>query len=284
MSMKLFSWKFLPKVFLLFILIILFRINTNAQILIGPEVGGQINWMVFDDKDDKAFYTLKPLVNFHAGASLSFRAHKRFFLQTSFLYSQKGKLLEAKDNSGTRNELNFKYIDVPILYTAEFKAKFGKDKIYKLYFGVGPTISYWLGGKGVLVHGDLNENSINPPNYDLSYKITFNKDSASVATNEMNVREPNRIQLGLNATAGLVFEPMGKHKIMVNIRYAFGQSFLSRYGKGEFGLPGILYYEDNLRVRSRELVLSANYFIDLKTDQHKKGKSTSKVKTGHSKK
>lgn len=246
--------------------------------MVGPVAGGQINWMVFDNEDRNALYKLKPMANFHAGASVMFRAQKRFFLQTSFLYVQKGKLLESKDNSGTKNETNFGYIDVPLLYTAEFKAKLGRDKVYKWYFGVGPTMSYWLGGKGVLIHDDLNENMINPPNYDLRYKITFNKDSASVASDEMNVREPNRIQLGLNAAAGLIFEPMGEHKIMVNVRYSFGQSFLSRYGKGEFGLPGILFYEDDLKVRSRELVVSLYYYIDLKVDQRKKGKSTIKTK------
>lgn len=258
--------------------------KSNAQILVGPTVGGQMNWMVFDDQDSKDAYRLSPILNFHAGGSISFRAQKRFFLQTSFLYSQKGKVLHSRDNSGTHNKTKFRYIDVPILYTAEFNAKVGRDKVYKWYFGVGPTISYWLGGKGILVHGDLNENSINPPVYDLPYKITFNKDSASVASNEMNIKEPNRIQLGLNISAGLIFEPIKTHKVMVNARYAFGQSFLSRENKGEFGLPGVLYYQDELKVRSRELVLSLHYFIDLKTDQRKKGKSTSKVKRSSFKK
>jgi hypothetical protein len=263
--------------FVIIVLVLNTRLST-AQILVGPVIGGQINQMVFDDQSSKDFYNLKPIFNFHAGASVSFRAQKRFFLQTSILYTQKGKLLESKDNAGTRNDTKFRYIDIPILYTAEFKAKLGREKVYKWYFGVGPTVSYWLGGKGVLIHGDLNENFINPPNYDLHYKIVFNKDSASVNTDEMNVREPNRIQLGLNASAGLIFEPFGKHKIMVNFRYAFGQSFLSRYGKGEFDLPGVLYYQDDLRVRSRELVLSLHYFTDLKTEERKKGKSTSNVK------
>ena len=277
--MKLFYRSISIKVLSFFVIILLSSyVLTKAQILVGPVAGGQINWMVFDSEDQNAVYKLKPMANFHAGASVMFRANRRFFLQTSFLYSQKGKLLESKDNSGTRNETNFRYIDVPILYTAEFKAKLGRDKVYKWYFGVGPTISYWLGGKGVIIHGDLNENMINPPNYDLHYRITFNKDSASVASDEMNVREPNRIQLGLNAAAGLIFEPVGEHKIMVNVRYSFGQSFLSKYGKGEFGLPGILFYEDDLKVRSRELVLSLYYYFDLKVDQRKKGKSTIKTK------
>lgn len=266
-------------VFFIMLALSLWWAKANAQILVGPTVGGQINWMVFDDQDNKDAYRLSPILNFHAGGSISFRAQKRFFLQTSFLYSQKGKVLHSRDNSGTYNNTKFRYIDIPILYTAEFNAKIGKNKVYKWYFGVGPTISYWLGGKGVLIHGDLNENSINPPAYDLPYKITFNKDSASVASNEMNIRQPNRIQLGLNVSAGLIFEPIKTHKVMINFRYAFGQSFLSRESKGEFGLPGILYYQDELKVRSREVVLSLHYFIDLKPDQRKKGKSTSKVKS-----
>jgi hypothetical protein len=252
--------------------------SSNAQILVGPVVGGQINGMVFDDKSNNDIYKLKPMVNFHAGASIAFRAlaQKRFFLQTSILYSQKGKLLESKTNESTRNETKYRYIDMPILYTAEFKAKLGREKVYKWYFGIGPTISYWLGGKGVLIHSDLNENIINPPNYDLPYKITFRGDSL-VESDEMNIQEPNRIQLGLNAALGLIFEPYGQHKIMVTARYAFGQSFLAKSGDGIFGYPGDLYYEDELQVRSRELVLSLHYYLDLKTDQRKKGKSTSKI-------
>lgn len=274
------------RVFLLFIVFAFTSLfSINAQILVGPVVGGQINGMVFDDKSNKDVYKLKPIVNFHAGASLAFRAlsQKRFFLLTSILYSQKGKLLESNDNGNTRNEAKFRYIDMPILYTAEFKAKLGREKVYKWSFGVGPTISYWLGGKGVLIHNDLNENVINPPNYDLSYKITFKGDSL-VESDEMNIQEPNRIQLGLNAALGLIFEPYGQHKIMVTARYAFGQSFLAKSGDGVFGLPGVLYYEDELQVRSRELVLSFHYYLDLKTDQRKKGKSTSKVKSSRRRK
>ncbi len=278
--MKIFHRHFTVKVCCILFVVSFSFFHSNAQILVGPVVGGQINWMAFDQKEHRDLYKLKSLLNFHAGASISFRAQKRFFLQTSFLYSRKGKVLEGKDFANTRNEVTYRYIDVPILYTAEFKSKFGREKAFKWYFGVGPTISYWLGGKGVLVNDDLNENGINPPDYNLPYKIVFKKDSASVAVDEMNIREPNRIQLGLNVSAGLIFEPIGLQKFMINARYSFGQSYLSRSGetKGEFGLPGVVNYEDELKIRSRELVLSLHYFIDLKNDERKKGKSTIKAK------
>src|SRR6186713_922250 len=100
-------------------------ITSSGQILVGPTAGGQINWMVFDDKDNKSLYSVKPQLNYHVGASITFRAHKRFFLHTSFLYSQKGKSIESNDNASTINTTKFRYIDVPILYTAEFKARLG---------------------------------------------------------------------------------------------------------------------------------------------------------------
>jgi hypothetical protein len=263
---------------LVFVLILICVINASGQILIGPTLGVHANKMFFDERDYRDLYKVKPDIGFNGGFSVSFRAQKKFFLTTSFLYMQRSKIITGKNDPSLSNKATLRYIDIPILYTAEFTARLKNDRVYKWYFGFGPTISYWLGGKGVLKNGDLNENAINPPDYDLHYKITFRNDSTEIGMNEMNVREANRIQLGLNASAGLIFEPQNYNKVMVNLRYSFGQSYLSRNGKGEFGLPGIVYYKDELKIRNQELILSVHYFMDLRTDQRKKGKSTSKIK------
>jgi hypothetical protein len=250
-----------------------------SQILVGPVIGGQLGWASFEDKENKDLYSISPKLSWHAGASVAFRVQKRFFLQTSVLYSQKSKMIDGKIEKYFYNETKFNYIDVPILYTAEFKAKLGRDKVYKYYIGVGPTVSYWLGGKGVLRHDDLNENGINPnKGYTLPYTITFNKKPEDVKQGEMNVEDPNRLQLGLNISTGIIFEPMGIHKIMVSTRYEFGHTLMSRTSKGYFGIPSLLSYEDNLRVHNNTLVLSLHYFLDLKTEEKNKGKSTIKPK------
>lgn len=262
------------------VLIVLFHSQGASQILVGPVVGGQVTWVSFDNKETKDLVSSQPVFNFHAGASVAFRVQKRFFLQTSFLYMQRGKVLEGRSSDPSlRNEVKYQYLDMPILYTAEFKGRIGQDKVFKWYFGIGPNVSYWLGGKGVLRNGDLNENLINPPDYELPYTITFKKDPEFISENEMNVSEPNRFQLGLNFSAGLIVEPFGEHKIMLTSRYMLGHSFFSPTTNGQFGLDGILYYEDDLRVRNQEIVLSLHYFIDLKTEERNKGKSTNKVKT-----
>lgn len=259
-------------------------IPSNGQILIGPTIGGQINRYSFGDKDQKELYQSKSNINFNAGLSFSFRANKNFFLHTSLLYSQKRKIIDGIKDPTIHNDALFRFIEMPILYTAEFKSKFGRDKVFKWYLGAGPTISYWLSGKGLLSAGDLNENIINPPDYNLSYKVVFKKDSASVGINEMNVKEPNRIQLGLNISFGVIFEPIPDQRILFNTRFNLMHSFLGREYDGEFGLPGILYYEDELQVRNQEIVFALHYFFDLKTAQRKKGKSTMKLPGNKSKK
>jgi hypothetical protein len=272
---------------LLVIVLALLCIESFAQILIGPIVSGHAGWITFKDKELKDVYKTKPFFGYSAGASVSFRVRKKFFLQTSILYTRKGKTLTEKRShpgydADFSNEVKFNYLEMPILYTFEFKGKLGKksNKEFKWYLGAGPTISYWLGGKGVLKDGDLLEAGVGS----LSYKITFDKDAEDVKKGEMNVSDGNRIQLGVNISAGLILEPVGFNKIMVAVRYEFGHSFLSRTSDGYFGgYEGDLYYADELQVRMQTINFALHYYIDLKTDQRKKGKSTSKYKRGRSK-
>jgi hypothetical protein len=242
---------------------------STAQVLVGPVVGGQYSWVSFDDKDFKDVYTVKPVPGFHAGASLSFLVRKRFFLHTSILYSVKGKIIEGKNDALLRNEVHNHYIDVPILYTVDFKARLGKGKEFKYYLGLGPNISYWLGGKGKIYDTDFNEAQLE----EQSYKIVFNKTLEETQPNQMTVSDPNRLQLGLNLAAGFLFEPFGFQKVMFTVRYELGHSFFSRTSDGNFQQT---YYQDVLRSRTQGFRVSLAYLIDLRVEDRKKGKSTIK--------
>ena len=270
--------------FIFFIAIAFYCTDSIAQVLIGPVVSGNVGYPVFKDKELRDKLDIKPGFGYNLGASLSFRVQKRFFLQTSLLYSRKVKALEEKQvdsfyDADFSNTLKLNYIEMPILYTAEFKGKLSKkgNKEFKWYLGVGPTISYWLGGKGELTDGDLLEINVKS----VPYKVTFNKNQEDVKRGEMNVNNPNRIQLALNVSTGLILEPVGFNKIMIALRYEFGHSYLSPDSDGYFGgYDGDLYYQDDMQIRMHTLNLSLQYFIDLKTDQRNKGKSTIKTKKG----
>jgi len=253
---------------LLFATLLLTATTLKAQILIGPVVGPQVSWVSFDDKDSKARYTQKPVYGFHAGLGVTFRVHKRFFLNTAILYSTKGKNLEGKQDALLKFKSNYNYIDIPMVYTVEFLHKLGKVKQYKFFFGIGPNVSYWLGGKGYLENTQLNEILVNH----IDYKIVYNRQENDYTNDQMNVNGANRLQLGLNLATGFVFEPLGYQKIMMTIRYELGHSFLSPENQGTFRQTN--EFTDDLRVRIQGLRVSASYLIDLKNSESKKGKST----------
>ena len=253
--------------------------RVQAQVLVGPVVGGQVSWVTFAEKENKSLYSSHPALTWHGGASVSFRMAKRVFLQTSVIYTEKAKNLKGKLDKKFSNKARLSYVQLPISFTKEVKMQFGEGKFYNLYFGAGPTVSYWLGGRGRLTSSELNENTINPPNYDLPYTITFEDNPAEIPLGKMNVSEGNRLQLGLNFTVGAVFEPVKAQRFMVTLRYELGHSYFSRETDGDYGLDGALFYEDDLQSRPHSLGLSIFYLIDLKTEERNKGKSTSKIKT-----
>lgn len=244
----------------------------KGQVLIGPTAGGQVSWITYDDKDFKDLYKTAPVPGYHAGVTVSFRVQDRFFLTSSFLYSTKGKELKGKVDPLLYNKVTYRYIDIPMAYTAEFKSKVGRSREYKWYFGMGPNISYWLGGTGVLRNTDLTEQSI----AELNYRINFGALPEEAVDEEMGVEDPNRIQLGLNITAGLVFQPIGLQKFLITARYELGHSNLSRTSQGVFSNKTL--YGDVLQAENNGVRISLAYLVDLKVDQRKKGKSTLKIR------
>ncbi len=259
------------KLKLVLLFVVTSSFSLNAQILVGPLIGGQTTWVVYDDKDlnDKVL----PSFGFHVGGNLSFRVQKRFFLHTSLIYSQKARTVKRDNDPNLNDHLRNNFIEMPIVYTVEFKGNVGKsNKEFKWYLGAGPNISYWMGGRGKISSSELIEANIDQ----LKYKMVFNTPFAEQKDNEMNVNEPNRMQLGLNLSAGIVFEPLPDQKYMLTARYELGHSF---YGDNENGtLKQTIEYSAIMRVRNQGIWISLAYLIDLKTDQRKRGKSTINLK------
>lgn len=240
----------------------------EAQVLIGPIAGPQASWVAFRNSDATQSLKQDLVWGYHAGIDVSFRVRDRFFLHLPFLYSLKGKALEGREDPLLSDRIRYHFIDLPITYAAEFDARAGR-KQYKWFIGVGPHISYLLRGTGTVETPALHEFLI----FETDYRLTFNDTPAQSATNELNVPEANRLQLGLNIAAGFVFEPVRYNKVMVMLRYEFGHSRLSR-GEGTGSFEQVSDYESNFKIRNQGFRLSLAYLFDLKLDQRKRGKST----------
>lgn len=244
-----------------------------SQVLVGATAGGNFSWMSFGDKGLKNTYSISPVFGYHFGGHVSFKVRKRFFLHTSLIYSTKGMVMKGKkEENDAEDDLyrltaRYNYIEMPILYTAYFKGTLRGGKVYKFSLGIGPNISYWLGGKGTVENDDTHEFSTGVTDY----KIVFNKDPFTAKENEMVVEDPTRIQLGLNLAAGFLFEPARDREILLTVRYEIGHSYLSRESVGSFGPT---YFEQPLKIKNQGFRVSLAYTIDLKLETRKKGKST----------
>jgi hypothetical protein len=236
-----------------------------SQLLVGPELGVNYSWASFRDEELKDKYEVSPVVGFHAGGRIAFKVRKRFFLHTSLLYSTKGRTVSGKVDELLKNESRYHYIEMPINYTVDFKGKIGANKEFKYFIGIGPNISYWLGGTGKFYNSELEENHEDA----ITYKIKFSDENFD-ADDEMNVERPNRLQLGINLMAGIVFEPWRNQRAMLSIRYESGHTYLARSN----GMFTGRYFEDPLKSRNQGFRISLAYLVDLKTEERKKGKST----------
>jgi hypothetical protein len=257
---------FVKKIYFSLTIILLSSWPTFSQLLVGPEVGVNYSWTAFRDDELKERYKIKPVIGFHVGGHIAFRVRKRFFLHASLLYATKGRELKSTMDGLLNSNARYHYIDMPVNYTVDFKGKIGKGKEFKYFLGIGPNISYWLGGKGKFYNSELEEENLG----EIRYSIKFNSTDSDPSENAMTVTKANRLQLGLNVVAGLIIEPWAKQRFMFSVHYELGHSYLAK-SNGAFS--GV-YYTEPLRASNQGFRISLAYLVDLKTEERKKGKST----------
>ncbi len=239
-----------------------------AQLLIGPKVGAQLSWIDFEDDID--FVDSQPVLGYNGGFMMAFRVGERYFLQTEYIYSRKGKKYEGETDDALEYKMVQHHFDLPIIYRVDFKGAFSKGRSFKYYLGVGPNISYWWKANGTLKSSELEEASIP----ELEYDVVFGE-KEDPAFNELVVRDPNRLQLGVNFAAGIVLEPQSGHSIVIDIRYVLGHSFLSDDDEPA-RFEEILDFADPLRARNNGIRLGVAYLFDTKISERKRGKTTRK--------
>jgi hypothetical protein len=247
----------------------------DAQILVGPVAGANYSWVSFGEKELNDEYKIKGKYGYHFGAHCAFRVRKRFFLHSSLIYSTKGRTMTGKEEA-LNYDMTYRYIELPLVYTAYFKGHLGK-KEFKYSLGVGPNISYWLGGKGTIENAETHEFH-NGTSAVVPVKIVFNKSPEDATQNEVVVEKPTRLQLGLNFTAGFLFEPVPDREIVLTVRYELGHSYLSKESDGAFDPTLIPNWTEPLKVRNQGFRVSVAYLIDLKVENRKRGKSTNDPK------
>ncbi|MBS1681220.1 MAG: PorT family protein [Bacteroidetes bacterium] len=269
------------------LLFFLFRIvySSNAQVeekpklYVGGTLGTSVSKLFFFENSN--LYKSLPTIGFDGGVMASLKVRKKFRLNAQLIYSQLGRTVK---NKGTRPDPLYKvssrmqYIELPVFYALEFKRltpqgqlEGGRRKTYNWYVGAGPIVRYWLNDKGTFRSSNLTENLIDH----FDYTAAFNSTDATAPGKEL-MPQANRLQFGVNITAGLAFEPMSGKRIMASVHLNLMQTFLAK-SPGSFptSIPNETNADaDELRARNHSIRFSVGYLFDTKIEKRKRGKST----------
>jgi Outer membrane protein beta-barrel domain len=294
-------------------LLLALPLAASAQLYVGPTVGTRLSTVTFFEDRAKHEFRSLPAFGLDAGFMVSKRIKDHFLLNIECIYSNRGKNIKGKTEpfqynfNGQvrvgnpdplyRNRQRNHYIELPISYLLEFKNSVGKEsgmagqqKSYKWFIGAGPTVSFWMGGRGKLESSWLREDLID----ELGYGIVFKSDSIHnlIGNDKMFVANPRRFQFALNFTGGVALEPVGLQKVVIAAHLELGQSFIGKRipekalnGEPEDGyFPGSNVDRDALRAKYHSLRFSVSYIFDTKIENRKRGKSTIKNKSTSKKK
>jgi len=237
--------------------------STKAQLLIGPKIGAQATVMQYDRfKDYSDSVTTSIVPGFSIGSVVNVAINKPFSLQFEVNYSLKGRAIKGNFDPYVKHKERNHYIEVPALL--RFSAG---NKYKKYYINVGPNLSYWLGGSGNITTSALHGSGAQEHPYHISFKGNKNE------IGRVYIQEPNRLQIGLDFGAGMQFPANKGRKVMVELRYSEGHSYM---GRAYSVMNNIENYSDNLELSGRVLNISCAYVFEHHIHGWKKGKSTSK--------
>lgn len=192
------------------------------------------------------------------GAAITFPVMAPFSLHAELLYTMKGKSLTIPDAS-IENTARYSYIEMPIMMRIEIWPQ------EAVFLGIGPNLSYWVGGTGKL---DDLETPAEFTKYDIYFGDNGNPD-------DLRVTDPNRLQLGLLFGIGKRFELQDDRKLIIEMRFEMGHSFL---GTEDGAYLESLDFNDNLESKYRLLSLNLGYFWSFHKKSKRKRSSTYKAK------
>src|SRR5687767_14157314 len=108
----------------------------QAQIVwLGLKAGDELNQPKLADIQFRDTVKTIPSPGFSIVAALMFKVKNKYFLHTEYLYSIKTKMNTGKIDPMLKDKTVYQYLEVPILFTMQFKIRLGKEKNFKWYAG-----------------------------------------------------------------------------------------------------------------------------------------------------
>ena len=238
------------KYLVLFSLISSLSLSGSAQyVRSGFKFGAQLSRPHYDDATFYDEYTAKYGLGFNVGGVVNWKASDNFALHTELLYSRINKHLVGTDGYSLNRD-QFNYLTLPVLLRGSMPVGHAK-----VYLNAGPSVSYWLGGKGFVRHVELDEFG-----FETSHRIAFGeKERNETYTDEVvRITNANRIQLGLDMGTGVMI-PLQDQYLMVDLRYSWGHTNMAQEDAQYLGFFG---YNDDLSFANHSFSVSCAYLFE----------------------
>ena len=246
--------------------------KAHAQyFMAGPKIGVQAYTVSYQLNSAKEQYDPKVKFGFNAGVEFNIPLAKNFNLNPEINYTQRGRKVYTQETGWTINEVHH-YLELPLILNFQVESrikKLGPIKNigpFSWFFGIGPNMSYLLGGSGTLqTQGNSHD-----------YKISFEGNEGDY--NYLTFHDVNRWQWGLDFNIGLISPLKNNKNLITTLRFTYGNTAL---GEEDGSSMPILGFTDNLKHSYRVLNLSFAYMFGMDVGLLRKGKSTkgAKIKT-----
>ena len=230
----------------------------------GFNVGGGLSYVTYTRQEFKNLYHSEMKPTFKGGLSLNIPLTNSFELYSEYNYAMRGRKVQAVENEWTMNEMHH-YLEIPIMFnlkrTGEIK-KIGPFKQigpFTWIVGVGPNISYLLGGSGTLETYARQTD----------YKISFEGHESDY--HYLTFDPVNRWQWGLDIHLGLLSPLANGKELLTSLKFTYGHTNLGSYDGSNIPILG---FTDNIAHSYKILTISFSYLFHIDLREFYKGKST----------
>jgi hypothetical protein len=242
-------------------------INAHAQVFMaGPKAGIQVYRVNYQLGSAKEEFDSKMKFGFNAGFQFNLPLTASFNLNPEINYTQRGRKVYVNETGWTLNEMHH-FIELPVILNFQREGKIKKWGTFTWFLGIGPNISYLLGGSGTL---ETNAGG------STEYKLSYGGNEGDYSY--MTLDSVYRWQWGLDFNIGVISPLKNNKSLITTLRFTWGHT---AFGEENGSSMPILGFTDNLKHSYQVINLSFAYLFNLDLGVFRKGKSTkgAKIKT-----
>jgi hypothetical protein len=241
---------------------------TGVVYNIGPKAGFNIYQSRFQFSEDEQVFDQQMKYGFQVGGTIDMPLKNMIHFAVELYYSHKGKKTFIND-TGLTNDAVYHFLEAPILLRFTFNAGKVSSGILKWHLDIGPTISYWFGGKGNLyADGPTSK-------YDIVFgDIPTTIPAIGTEGTKMYISNANRWQWGLAAGVGVNYPIYKGQVLFIDLRTGLGGTNIGKHDAEANLVPQILGFSDSMDVRFLEFSLSVAYTFEIDWVKKFRGKST----------